>query len=154
MAAAAVAEAATLTPLAVLQHQAKETRVGTAEPVHLNSVALAVVVLVGPESMAKHLPQQVARDFPTTRFSTLVAAAAAAVALYRQAAVVVWVVTVETVLPDRKLEAMGRLRVEVAAVAQDPTVSELAKRVATVPMAWWSFDTQAQQAQQPLTPEQ
>ena len=75
--AAAVAVEATSTPLAVLQHRAKETRVETAEQVLLISVVLAVVVLAEQERMANHLPQQAAQDFPTIRFSTLAVVAAA-----------------------------------------------------------------------------
>ena len=75
--AAAVAVEATSTPLAVLQHRAKETRVETAEQVLLISVVLAVVVLAEQERMANHLPQQAAQVFPTIRFSSRAAVAAA-----------------------------------------------------------------------------
>ena len=135
MAAAAVAEAATSAPLAVRQHQAKGTRVVIAEQVRPNSVALAAVALVEQESMAKHLLQRVAQGFHMTHFSTLAVAAAAAAVLHPQAAAAAWVATVETVHPARKLEAMERHRVEVAAVAREPMLSELARQAETVLMA-------------------
>jgi len=95
-------------------------------------VALAVVALVQPELMAKRLPQQVARDFLMTRFSTLAAVAAVVVVLHLQAAAVVLAVLVAIALPVKKQVAMVLHLAEAAAVAQERTASELARQAVTV----------------------
>ena len=103
-----------------------------AEQVRPCSVALAVVALVQPESMAKRLPQQVARDFLMTRFSTLAAVAAVVVVLHLQAAAVVLAETAATRSRAKKLGATVLHLAEAAAVAQERTASELARQAVTV----------------------